>query len=140
MNLKRVLIGALVGGMAWSVWSSVVNMLILMPIYAAEQNAGHLLTQPRNGALFFGAWFLTIFLLSGAAAWLYAAVRSTLGAGPKTALTIGVLLGFAAGFPIDLSVASWDPVVRSVPLWWMLDMWVGAIIATFVAGLLYKDK
>jgi hypothetical protein len=141
MNTKRVLIGALAGGVVWSVWTSIVSMAILGPTYMSEQNAGHLLTQPRYGVpLFFVSWFITIFLLSGAGAWLYAAVRGTLGAGPKTALKVGALLGFAAGFPINLSVATWDPLVRSVPLWWMLDMWIGAIIATFVAAVLYKDK
>jgi hypothetical protein len=141
MNAKRVLIGALAGGLAWSVWSCIISMEILSPTYMSEENTGHLLTQPRYGVpLFFISWFLTIFLLSGAAAWLYAAVRGTLGAGPKTAFKVGALLGFAAGFPIDLIVTSWDPVVRTVPLWWMVDMWGGAIIATLVAGLLYKDE
>jgi hypothetical protein len=28
---------------------------------------------------------------------------------------------------------------RHIPLWWMLDLWLGAIIASLVAGWLYKD-
>ena len=141
MNSKRILIGALAGGVAWSVWSMIVNMGILKSIYMAEESAGHLLSQPRYGIpAFFFTWFVTIFLLSGAAALLYGAVRTSWGPGPKTALKVGALLGFAAGFPINLSIATWDPVMRSVPLWWMLDMWVGAIIATLVAGWFYKDK
>jgi hypothetical protein len=27
-----------------------------------------------------------------------------------------------------------------LPLGWLLDMWIGAILATVVAGWLYKDK
>jgi len=141
MNSKRILIGALAGGVAWSVWSTIVNMGILKSAYMAEGSAGHILSQPRYGLpAFLITWFVTIFLLSGVAALLYAAARASWGAGPKTALKVGILLGFAAGFPINLSIATWDPVVRTVPLWWMLDMWVGAIIATLVAGWFYKDK
>jgi hypothetical protein len=141
VNGKRVLIGALAGGVAWSVWSSLISMGILSSAYMAEQTAGHLLAQPRYGiGAFFASWFLTLFLLSGVGAWLYATTRGSLGAGPKTALKVGVLLGFAAGFPINLSVTSWDPLVRTVPFWWMVDMWGGAIIATLIAGFLYKDK
>jgi len=141
MNSKRILIGALAGGVAWSVWSTIVNMEILKSVYMAEGSAGHILTQPRYGLpAFLITWFVTIFLLSGVAALLYAAARASWGAGPKTAFKIGALLGFAAGFPINLSIATWDPMVRTVPLWWMLDMWVGAIIATLVAGWFYKDK
>ena len=141
INYRRVVVGALAGGVVWSVWSMIVNAGILGRIYQAEEAAGHLLTQPRYGtAMFLTSWFVTLFLLSGIGAWLYAAVRSTRGAGPRTALMVGGLLGFTAGFPINLSVAAWAPVIRTVPLWWMLDLWVGAILATLVAGWLYRDK
>ena len=140
MNSKRILIGAAAGGVAWLVWSCIVNMGFLGSIYMAEESAGHLLTQPRYGVpVFFASWVIEIFLVAGVAAWLYAAARGTLGAGPKTALKVGALLGFAAGFPINLYLVTWDPVVRTVPFWWMLDMWVGAILATLMAGFLYKD-
>jgi hypothetical protein len=141
MNSKRILIGAFAGGVAWTVWSMIVNMGILGSTYMTEGSAGHILAHPRYGlAAFMLTWIVTLFILSGIAAFLYAAVRTAWGPGPKTALKLGVILGFVAGFPINLSVASWDPVVRAVPLWWMLDLWVGAIIATLVAGWLYKQN
>jgi len=31
-------------------------------------------------------------------------------------------------------------VSRFLPLGWMLDLWGGAILATLVAGWLYKEK
>jgi len=141
MNSKRIVIGALAGGVAWTIWSMIVNMGILESTYMAEGSAGHILSQPRYGVtVFMITWIVTLFLLSGVAALLYAAVRTSWGPGPKTALKLGVLMGFAAGFPINLSIASWDPVVRTVPLWWMLDLWAGAIIATLVAGWFYREK
>ncbi len=141
MNSKRILYGALAGGVAWTIWSMIVNMGILGSTYMAEGSAGHILAQARYGTVtFMVTWIVTLFLLSGIAALLYAAVRTSWGPGPKTALKLGVILGFAASFPINLSVTSWLPLVRTVPLWWMLDLWVGAIIATVVAGFIYKEK
>ena len=140
VNSRRVLIGALAGGVVWSVWSMVVNAGILATRYMAAENAGLLLKQPRYGiATFMITWFVTLFLLAYVGAWFYASVRATRGAGPGTALQVGLLLGFAAGFPISLSVASWAPFSRAIPLWWMLDLWLGAILATLVAGWLYRD-
>lgn len=140
VNSRRVLIGALAGGVVWSIWSMVVNAGILAAYYMAAENAGLLLRQPRYGiATFMTAWFVTLFLLAYVAAWVYASVRATRGAGPGTALQVGLLLGFAAGFPLSLSVASWAPFSRAIPLWWMLDLWLGAILATLVAGWLYRD-
>jgi hypothetical protein len=92
-----------------------------------------MLKQPRY-PLFLVYWFVTIFLLAYVVAWLYASVRATRGAGPGTALTVGLLVGFAAGFPMNLTVATWAPVSRHLPLWWMLDLWLGAIFASLVAG------
>ena len=80
-----------------------------------------------------------MFVLSFILAWLYASVRATRGAGPGTALQLGILVGFAMGFPLNLSMATWSPLSRYFPLWWMIEMWVGAILATLVAGWLYRD-
>jgi len=138
VNTLRVVLGALAGGVVWSVWSSIVNLVILEPRYAVAQASKTMLTQPRY-PLFFAYWFITIFLLAYVVAWLYSSVRATRGAGPGTALTVGLLVGFAAGFPINLSNAAWLPLSRHVPLWWMLDLWLGAIMASLVAGWIYKD-
>jgi len=138
VNTRRVALGAVVGGAVWTIWSLVVNTLILGSHYAAAQTANQLLKESRY-PLFLAYWIITIFLLAYVLAWFYASVRATRGAGPGTALTVGLLVGFAAGFPVNLSVAAWAPFSRVLPLGWMLDLWVGAILAAMVAGWLYKD-
>ena len=141
MNTKRVLIGAVAGGVTWLIWSCIVHMGILATAYTSEEAAGALFKEPRYGfAFFFASWVIVIFLLAGVAAWLYAATRGSLGAGPRTALKVGALVGFAAGLPVNSYIVTWVPLMRRIPFWWMLDMWVGAILATLVAGLLYKDE
>lgn len=138
VNARRVALGAVAGGVVWTIWSLVVNVALLGSRYAAAQDAGHLLKQPRY-PLFLVYWIVSLFILSYILAWLYASVRATRGAGPRTALTVGLLVGFASGFPLSLSVSTWSPLSRAIPLWWMLDLWVGATLATLVAGWLYRD-
>ena len=138
VNTRRVALGAVAGGVVWSIWSTIVNLLILEPRYAAAQNSKMMLEHARY-PLFLVYWFVTIFLLAYVVAWLYSSVRATRGAGPGTALTVGLLVGFAAGFPMNLTTAAWAPISRYLPLWWMLDLWVGAILASLVAGWIYKD-
>lgn len=138
VNTKRVWLGGLAGWVVWMVWSSITNFAVLMPRYAVAQKSGALLAHPRY-PFFMIAWFVMLFVLAVMCAWIYAGVRATRGAGPKTALSVGFLVGFASGFPLAFSLAAWAPFSRVFPLWWMLELWVGAILATLVAGWLYKD-
>ncbi len=138
VNSGRVLLGALAGGVVWNLWSIAINVGVLRERYAAAQQAGTFLAQPRY-PFFVGIWILTLFVLAYILAWFYASVRAARGAGPGTALQVGLLIGFAAGFPLNLSTAAWSPISRAFPLWWMLDMWVGAVLAALVAGWLYRE-
>ena len=138
VNTRRVVLGFLAGGVVWSIWSTIVNVVILESRYAAAQKSKMMLEHARY-PVFPVYWYVTIFLLAYVVAWLYSSVRATRGAGPGTALTVGLLVGFAAGFPMNLSTAAWSPIGRHLPLWWMLDLWLGAIMASLVAGWIYKD-
>lgn len=139
INSKRVWIGALAGGVLWTFWSFAIGMLVIGEArYQAAQQAGVFLAVPRY-PYFPAVWILTLFVLSYAGAWLYAHVRSTAGAGPKTAACVGAWLGFAAGFPGNFAQSTWLNADRMMPLGWTLDLWGGAILATLVAGWLYRD-
>lgn len=138
INRGRVWLGTLVGGLVWVGWDFAVNRAILGPHCKAAQEAGQFLAEPRYGA-FLPIWIVTIFALSYIIALLYASVRGTCGAGPKTALGVGILVGFAAAFPENFSMATWAPFDRIFPLWWMIDSWLGAIAAALIAGALYRE-
>lgn len=137
INKRRVLIGALAGGVVWNIWSMLLNMLFLAPHYVRAQESGLLLKEPRYP--FIILWLATIFALAYIVAHLYAVSRATCGAGAKTALCVGLMVGFAAGFPGNMASATWSPLSRMLPLGWMLDLWIGAVLAALVAGYLYKD-
>lgn len=139
VNRGRVFIGGLAGGVVWVVWGFLVNQFIITTArYQAAQAAGLLLKEPRY-PFFVGQWILTTLVLAIIVAHLYAWTRQILGPGPGTALKIGFLVGFVAGFPENLAHATWSAVDRFFPLGWMLEMWVGAILAALIAGWLYKD-
>ena len=140
VNTRRVFLGTLAGGLVWTIWSVIVNTVVLSARYEAAQKAGTVLKQPRYPyPAFIAVWIVTLFVLAFVAAWLYASARATRGAGPKTAAIIGLLVGFAAGFPTNFGTATWSPISRHLPLWWMLELWVGAVLAALVAGWFYRD-
>lgn len=137
LNTRRIWLGGIAGGVVWTAWSFFIGTR-LAPFYAAMQRQGLFLKEPRY-PFFPGQWILLLFVMSILLAHFYAWSRGALGAGPTTALKIGMGVGLCAGLPSNLAQAAWSPVPRALPLGWMLDLWVGAILATLVAGWLYKD-
>lgn len=139
VNRGRILIGGLAGGVVWAIWSIVVTFFVVGEArYQAAQETGAFLKQSRYPA-FEVQWIILMLVLGIVVAHLYAWVRPTLGPGPKTALKVGFLVGFASGFPTNFGTAAFAPFDRIFPLGWMLELWVGAVLATLVAGWLYKE-
>ena len=137
LNKTRVLLGGIAGGVVWLAWGFFIGMREA-PLYAAMQQKGLFLKEPRY-AYFTPLWFVLIFVMSILIAYLYANARATAGPGLKTALKVGMIVGFCAGVPGNFGQAAWSPIPRMLPLGWMLDLWVGSILAAVVAGFLYKE-
>jgi hypothetical protein len=138
VNKKRVALGVVIGGLAWGIWSTLVHVVILDSAYTAAYGSGALIKGGRY-SFFLAYWFISLFVFTYILTWIYLSLRETLGPGPKTALRVGFLVGFAIAFPINLIVATWVPIERVFPLWWMADLWLGSILATFISAALYKE-
>lgn len=138
VNTKRVLIGALAGGVAWTILSMAINTACLTKRYEQAQAAGLFQTEPRI-PFFLGIWILMLFALAWIGATLYAVARAAWGPGPLTALKVGVMLGFAAGIPSNFGSATWATFGRIFPFCWAIELGLGAVIATLVAAWLYRD-
>jgi hypothetical protein len=139
LNKKRIWLGGLVGGVVWTLWSFLVGKFVITDArYLAAQNTGFFLKTPRY-PFFPAQWIVLLFILAIAAAHLYAWARQTLGPGPGAALKVGFLVGFFAGFPDNFAQLTWFAGDWGLPFGWMIDMWLGAILATLAAGWLYKD-
>ena len=139
LNKGRIWLGGLAGGVVWAVWSYIINTFAIQNVrYLAAQKANLLLAKPRY-AYFEAWWILLLFILAIIVAHLYAWTRQTLGAGPGNALRIGFWVGFIAGFPENFALINWFPGSRAFPVGWMLELWLGAILAAMVAGWFYKE-
>lgn len=141
INTKRLLIGALAGTVVWSIWTSLITMNVLLPVYGIEEKAGLIFGSPRYGfGAFFASWLLILFAVSTCGALLYALLSEKWGRGLTTALKIGGLLGFVAAVPSNFSMLNWSTVTSMIPLFWMIDMWVGVILTTCISAVIYKDE
>jgi len=139
LNRGRIWLGGLAGGVVWSIWSLLVQQYVITNgRYMAAQNAGLFLKTPRY-SFFVAQWIVLLFILSIAVSHLYAWSRKTLGPGPGAALKVGFLAGFFSGFPENFAMATWFPGDRGMPFGWMVEMWLGAILAALVAGWIYKE-
>ena len=78
INSGRVWIGTLAGGVVWTIWSMVVNEVILGARYEAGQAAGLFLKEPRY-SYFLPVWILTLFVLTFLATRAYACARGAAG-------------------------------------------------------------
>lgn len=139
LNRGRIWVGGIMGGVVWTVWSFLVNRFVITDArYVAAQNAGIFLKTPRY-PMFVGQWIVLLFMLAIIVAHLYAWSRQTLGPGPGAALRIGFWVGLIAGFPENFAQATWSAASRALPFGWMIEMWLGAILAALTAGWVYKE-
>jgi len=148
INARRVLWGGLVGGLVFDRWSmrmgfAVSPALIVGKARAEAAFSGGVFLKQGTGRLPFGLcfllWVVSLFVVAYGEAWAYAAARGTAGAGPATAAKIGLVVGFAAGVPMNLGHGTFQALAPASWVGWGLEMGVGAILAALAAGWIYRD-
>jgi hypothetical protein len=138
MNVKRVVMGGILGGVAWSAWSMILNAALLAHKYEEAQANREFLQEPRYPM--FILWYILIHLfVSIGLAWLYAASRGTLGAGPVAALKVGLTVGLIGSLPFAFAQSAWAPISRYFALGWFLEGVGGCMLATLFAAWYYRD-
>jgi hypothetical protein len=101
INTGRVIVGGLVAGLIINVVEFVMNGIVLAgDMQALYAKMG--VVEPGSGAMV--GFVLVGFVLGLLLAWLYAAVRPRLGAGPKTAAVAALVLWLGAGL---VPIAGW---------------------------------
>ncbi len=138
VDLRRVALAGLAGGVVWSGWNAFINLWVLQSRYAVAAEGERLLLEPRYTFYVPGSYAI-LFVLSLIIAWLYAWIRPARGKGLRTSLPVGFLVGLVAGLPANYYVVCLVDIDKLFPFWWMLDFWVGSILAALVAGLVYRD-
>lgn len=138
INRNRVLVGGILGGVAWNLWSIIINVGMLGKRYPEAQAAREFLPEPRYA--FFPVAYIVILLAMGiGVAWLYAVSRNTLTPGPGSAMKVGLVVGIVSTLPMNFALSAWFPGSRMFPLGWTLEGLIGCILAALVAGWYYKD-
>jgi hypothetical protein len=139
MNWKRIALGGLLAGVVMNAIDFIPYILLggsdrLMEL----QKVGVYLQEPRFP--FMPLWILGVFAMGFFAAWFYAVARPRLGAGPQTALMVGLALGLMSHVPYNFTIVSWGQQGRFLPLVWMCTGIVELVVGTLVAGWVYKDE
>ena len=138
MNYARIFLGGIVGGIAYTLVSTLVNMLALGARYELLQTAKVYRADPRLP--FLPIYILVLVVISTGLVWLYAAARTRLGAGPRTALTIGLAVGLVAAVPHALAQYCWSYAGGFVSLWQGIETIAGSMVATLVGGWMYRES
>jgi hypothetical protein len=136
INLARVILGGLVAGVVLNIGEFLLNDVVL-GAQMREFFARFRLPEPGNR--FVVVAVLLTFILGIVIVWMYAAMRTRLGPGPKTAICAGLL----AWFGIYLYSGVINGMVLQVPtniilialVWGAVQYAVGAIAGAW----LYKE-
>ncbi len=137
MNQNRILLGGIVAGLVFWVVSLAIDAGLLMERYTRLQASGHMRAEPRLP--FMAVYPLVLLGVGVLLVWLYAAARPRLGAGPRTALLVGLAVGLVAGVPGNVAQFSWTYMGGYVSLWWMIEMVAGCALGTLIGAALYKE-
>lgn len=133
INWGRVLGCGLVAGLAWTLLSACVTVLVGHGFAAAVP--GNRLSAPSGGLVTF---LFILNLLEGMwAMWLYAAIRAYYGAGPKTAAVAG-LSWWVISSLIDATWGSFGFVPASVLLGPMAASLPAIIVAAMAGAWAYE--
>ncbi len=136
ISVKHVVFGGLVTGLVINVGETVLNGYLLMPHYADRMMVYGVPESPYSVPIFtvYG------FVLGIAAIWLYAAVRPRFGAGPRTAVMVGLFIWvlYAGSFAsFHLAIPLFPPVVPFGNLAWGL---VEGPVAVLLGAWVYRES
>jgi len=128
MNVGRVIAGGIAAGIVINVVEGVMNMVVLgdamRDMYAA-------MGVPEPGGSAIAVYMVLALLLGFVLAWVYAAVRPRLGAGPRTAVRTGLVVWAAAGV---VPIVGW--YVMGMLSTGLLFVFLGYTLVEYVAGAL----
>jgi hypothetical protein len=95
LNASRVVVGGLAAGLVMNIIDATTNGFLLGARWKAETDALNpgLSAKAASGTM---GWVIVDFILGILTVWVYAAIRSRFGPGPRTALTAALVVWLAA--------------------------------------------
>lgn len=136
INMGRVIVGGLLAGLVINLGEFVLNGYILEKDWESAMRS---LGKEPIGMQAVAVFLALGFLLGITAVWIYAAVRPRLGAGPKTAICIGLIVWVLTSLFTTLGqlpTGIFPTRLLIIPLVWGL---VELPLGTVAGAWLYKE-
>jgi hypothetical protein len=128
MNVGRVIAGGIAAGIVINVVEGIMNTVVLGDAMR-DMYAKMGVQEPAGSAIV--VYMVLAFVLGFVVAWVYAAVRPRLGAGPRTAAIAGIVVWLTAGL---VPVVGW--YIMGMLTTWLLFVFLGYTLVELVAGAL----
>lgn len=136
INYGRMILGGVLGGVVLFAVGFLVHGVLLKDNYMFFQTVGSVLMEPReSGMLIHSA---TTIISGLCLSMLYVVSRKFGGAGPMTAVKVGFTVGLFTIGGVSAEYAFYN-LGGMIPLMTLIDNIGGCILATLVAGMVYKD-
>ena len=136
INTTRVIFGGIVAGLVINVSQFVLNMVVLAGDTAASM--ARLNLPPIGGSAI--ATFVALGFAGGLGmVWIYAAMRSRFGPGPKTAVLAGAIVWFFGYFysgAAMYAMGMYPSRMMAISMAWGL---VESIVAALAGGAMYSE-
>ena len=136
INMGRVIVGGLLAGLVINLGEFVLNGYILEKDWESAMRS---LGKEPIGMQAVAVFLALGFLLGITAVWIYAAVRPRLGAGPKTAICIGLIVWVLTSLFTtlgQLTTGIFPTRLLIIPLVWGL---VELPLGTVAGAWLYRE-
>jgi hypothetical protein len=139
MNIGRLIAGGLVAGLIINIAEGVTNGAILGQQWKQWAAKMAPVTQQPTNAQAMTLWTILAFALGLIAIWMYAAVRPRLGPGPKTAITVGLVLWILYWPLVTVQHAALGTVPLNMEVIGDIGGLAGAILGVLAGGAIYKE-
>jgi len=138
INYGRVLLGGLAAGVVANICDTIIGMFIMADDMQRMSQRLGLDQRTVNGASTMTTWIIVDFIYATVMVWTYAVAIPRLGEGPKTAITVGlviygvvtaVLLGFQT-----MGIFTIDSFIKNS----ILSL-VTAVLVSWTGAKVYRD-
>jgi len=137
INVNRLIMGGVIGGIAMLAIEFFVHAMLLRDEYLILAEWGTIRTEDNlRGALLH---HMSVIISGIPLAFLYVLARDKVGAGPGTAIKVGVLAWMIC-LPGILALYAFFNAGATVPLATAAATLSTCIVGTLIAGSIYKDE
>jgi hypothetical protein len=139
INIGRLIVGGLVAGLIINIAEGVTNGAILGQQWKQWAAKMAPVTQQPTNAEAMTLWTILAFALGLIAIWMYAAVRPRFGAGPKTAIIVGLVLWILYWPLVTIQHTALGTVPLNMEITGDIGGLVGAILGVLAGAAIYKE-